>query len=252
MKPLVFRLLLFEKYTTLSLLCFIVPLVRKCSQKVITFETIFSFVRSLSPLSALEKLKAKAAEADKAAAALELVAKAAEVKAEAAKAEAADKAAAALELLSSGKIDKASKAAEAAKAAKAEAAKADKAAAEAKAKAEAAKKASEGTKAEADKAEKAAKDKQVTKNDLRQAAVALSSALAVDYTQKQLIDSGATSCGQYGYWKRFILILRLLGFAVVIVPLSEAATIEKYNNSLKAAIEKAAEAADKAEKAAAK
>lgn len=64
-------------------------------------------------------------------------------------------------------------------------------------------------------AEKAVKDAEKPKrNDLIQLAIFACVLLKVNYTQKEIIDLGATTCGQFGYTKRIVYWLAFFGYTL--------------------------------------
>lgn len=72
----------------------------------------------------------------------------------------------------------------------------------------------ENSKKTLETAEKALKDAEVPKtNDIIQLAVRTAVFLNVPYTQKDILDLGATSAGQFGYYKRSDYWMGFFGFA---------------------------------------
>lgn len=64
----------------------------------------------------------------------------------------------------------------------------------------------------------------LSNNDIIQLAVLTACILKVQYTQEDLIKCGATSCGQFGYYKRSIKNLERLGFTLKADELVKAIT----------------------------
>lgn len=98
-------------------------------------------------------------------------------------------------------------------------------------KAESEAKNAEAKKAEAEKVLEHAE--RITQNDLIQLSVLTACLLNVPYTQNDLIQLGATSTGQFGYYKRSLRLYRLFGFKLNVPDLEkqiEATEPEPPNN----------------------
>ena len=69
----------------------------------------------------------------------------------------------------------------------------------------------------------------LSNNDIIQLAVLTACILKVPYTQEELIKCGATSCGQFGYYKRSLKNLERLGYTIKADELVKAINNAKNN-----------------------
>jgi len=87
-----------------------------------------------------------------------------------------------------------------------------------------------GTEKELENAKKELESKEtLTKNDIIQLSVLVACLYGIDYKQEELIKLGATSTGQFGYYKRSLKNLKKLGFTLSAPELKKALETAKNN-----------------------
>lgn len=80
-----------------------------------------------------------------------------------------------------------------------------------------------GTEKELENAKKELESKEtLTRNDIIQLSVLVACLYGIDYKQEDIIKLGASSTGQFGYYRRSIKNLKKLGFALVSPELKKA------------------------------